>query len=149
MVFLEGSACHGAELLGAGMIRRGFLLPRRRGYEAAMFARIVASRSQDFGALDDCTEYLGSAIISKANGVEHAHHGATWLHLDRIVAAFRALGLAELRDASDADYRAAAAADLQRYLAFQARIGGRYDEAHARKLSDAFAQRVAAVPCAS
>ena len=143
VVFPEGSACHGTELLGAGMMRRSVLLPRRDDREAAKFARIVAPRSQDFVTLTGCTEYLGTAISLKTSGVPDPNRGVARLHLDRTIAAFRTHGLADLEGLSAETYRAAAEADLRRYLDYQSRTSVRFDEARARALSDAFAHRAA------
>lgn len=143
VVFPEGSACHGTELLGTGMMGRCFLLPRRSRQEARKFERIVAPRSREFSLLSSCTEYLGTAAVDRQTREPHRHLGATWLDLGGTIAAFRRAQMGTLQSASLQDYRAAAETDLQRYLEFQARPGGRFDEAGARALTEAFARRMA------
>lgn len=144
VVFPEGSACHGTELLGAGMMGRCFILPRRAKGEVFNFQRILEPRSRAFAILAGCTDYLGSAAMQKGTGEALSHLGVSWLNLDRIAAAFRDHDLAELDGLSARDYAAAAAADLDRYLAFQARPGGPFDAGLAERLKEAFAARAAA-----
>ncbi len=144
VVFPEGSACHGTELLGAGMMGRCFILPRRAKGEVFNFQRVLEPRSRAFTILAGCTDYLGSAAAQKGTGEALSHLGVSWLNLDRIAAAFRAEGLAELDGLSARDYAAAAEADLERYLAYQSRPGGPFDADLADKLRAAFAERAAA-----
>ncbi|MBW6396662.1 DUF563 domain-containing protein [Roseomonas sp. HJA6] len=144
VVFPEGSACHGTELLGAGAMGHSVILPRRTGPEAANLQRVVEPRSRAFTMLAGCTDYLGSAAAQKGTGLPLAHLGVSWLNLDATVAAFRAHGLAELTGVTLRDYTAAAEADFQRYLAFLSRPGGPFDAGHARTLAEAFEARMAA-----
>jgi len=144
VVFPEGSACHGTELLGGGMMGRSFILPRRANGEVVNFRRVVEPRSRSFAMLDGCTDYLGSALAHRVSRLPLSHLGVSWLNLDRIIAAFRAHGLAELTELTLRDYTAAAEVDFQRYLTFQSRPGGLFDAGHTATLTQAFEQRAAA-----
>jgi hypothetical protein len=66
VIFGEGSACHGVELLGYRMLQKSILIPRRFN-QLNTFKNILQSRSIEFGMFRDFTD-LGSAVVSSGSG---------------------------------------------------------------------------------
>ncbi len=141
VVFLEGSACHGTELLGAAMMERSFILPRRGNREVHNLRRVVEPRSCSFAVLDGCADFLGSAAADKQSGQALSHLGVSCLDLERTAAVFRQHGLAQLPGLSEDDYATAAEADLRRYMTWLGRAGGPLHAGHAEEVCAAFARR--------
>ncbi len=141
VIFPEGSACHGTELMGTNMMGRTFIVPRRRG-QMHIFQRVVEPRSACFKAIDGCVEYLGTASADRRNGTPLSHIGVSWIDIESTVAFFRSHGLALLRTISEKDYAEAAEIDFQRYLTFQARPGAAWNEEYAADLKATFAQKM-------
>lgn len=137
IVFPEGSACHGTELLGAGMMNDTFILPRREG-QTHTFQRIIEPRAASFKVAGG-VKYLGTASAHPRTGTPLTHIGVSWVDVDALAASFRELGLASLPNISRALYAESAEADFQRYLDFQARPGSAWDEDFASKVKEAFA----------
>lgn len=142
VVFPEGSACHGAELLGAGMMGRTFIIPRREG-QTRSFRRVLEPRSVAFEVAEGCAEYLGTASIHPRTGTPLTHVGVSWLDLGAAAAFFRDRGLAALPHLSARDHAEAAEADFRRYLVVQSRRGGWWNEELAARLGAAFAAKMA------
>ncbi len=141
LVFAEGSACHGTELMGTGMMQRTFIMPRRR--QQVPFQHIIEPRSAAFTPIIGCVEYLGTASAHPQRGIPLAHIGASWINVEPTVAFFRKQGLADLPDLTERGYVTAAEADFQRYLEFQARPGGAWNQGFADALKAAFLRKKA------
>jgi tetratricopeptide (TPR) repeat protein len=116
LVFEEGSACHGTELLGKEMLNRTFLIVRRmEGHDG--FADILKPRSKEFKSFLD-TFFLGTIVVNKIKKFPHSEFGVSLLDLDRFVAFFRERGLAQLKDINARRYYETAEKDLKGYFTF-------------------------------
>ena len=112
VVFPEGSACHGTEMLGLGMMGRTVLLSRRPSHRE-IFTRVLLPRSREFHVFDGAS-YLGSAWPA---GEPSEHMGVSLFDPAALVAFMRACGVARLEGFDAAAYRDAARADLMQYVA--------------------------------
>jgi tetratricopeptide (TPR) repeat protein len=121
IVFEEGSACHGAQLLGRDVLNRSFLIARRRDH-AGMFADVLRSHSKSLEFFSD-SYFLGTIIVNAAEGFPHSEFGVSLLDLDRFVNFFRQHGLAKVEDIDIRRYFEAAEEDLKKYFAFHASAG--------------------------
>ncbi|MGA2049995.1 MAG: glycosyltransferase 61 family protein [Terracidiphilus sp.] len=116
LLFEEGSACHGTELLGTEMLNRTFLIVRRmEGRDG--FAKILRPRSKEYESFQD-TFFLGTIIVNKAKRFPQFEYGVSLFDLDRFVAFLRDRGLAELKEIDVRRYYEAAERDLRDYFTF-------------------------------
>jgi hypothetical protein len=141
-IFPEGSACHGTELLGEGMMSQTFVLPRRDGWSATKFGEVLAPRSKSTEVMNGCVTYLGTASAHPRVGTPLYHIGASWLEVDQVVAFFRQRSLAKLPDISVRAYAEAAEEDFNRYLAFQARPGAAWNDVYACEVMETFRKKI-------
>lgn len=123
VVFPEGSACHGVELLGTGALKQCFLICRRDSHSRS-FERVLQPRASVFASSAGHpfigTKYRvgGSRNPSRTLGV-HAFDAR------ELVAFLRGNDIARLPTFSEADYHAAAQLDLHRYLKGSAITGSK------------------------
>jgi tetratricopeptide (TPR) repeat protein len=116
LVFEEGSACHGTELLGTEMMNRTFLVVRRiEGHDE--FAQILGRRSKDFNSCQD-TFFLGTIIVNQVKKFPQYEYGVSLFDLDRFVAFFRKHELAQLENVDVRSYYEVAERDLKDYFTF-------------------------------
>ena len=66
LLFNEGSACHGIELLGTGMVAPSLLLSRRQDH-AGIFRHVFTGRARSFHAFEDVTP-IASPLKDPATG---------------------------------------------------------------------------------
>lgn len=116
LIFEEGSACHGTELLGTEMLNRTFLLVRRMDSRDE-FARILGRRSKEFASFQD-TFFLGTIIINRAKKFPQFEYGVSLFDLDRFVAFLRDQDLARLENVDVRRYYEAAEKDLRDYFIY-------------------------------
>lgn len=116
LIFEEGSACHGTELLGTEMLNRTFLIVRRMETRGG-FAQILGPRSREFESFLD-TFFLGTIIVNQAKKFPHSEFGVSLFDLDRFVAFLRDHQLARLNDVDVRRYYEAAENDLRDYFIF-------------------------------
>jgi tetratricopeptide (TPR) repeat protein len=117
LVFLEGSACHGTELLGKKMLGRTCVLIRRMETRAGL-ARILEPRSEEFQLFPD-TFNLGTVVVHRGTRHPHSEFSVSLADIDRLVEFFRAQRLARLDEVSVSRYFEAAEADLRAYFSYQ------------------------------
>ena len=110
VIFLEGSACHGAELLGRDAINNCILLSRRG---LVKFDRMLGPRVRTYSTFD--LDYLGSIYASR-DGRGLAGRSVSMAQWDALVEFFRNSGAARLSSTSKDAYLAAAERDFYRYL---------------------------------
>lgn len=116
LLFEEGSACHGTELLGKEMLDRTFLIVRRmEGRDG--FAKILTPRSREFDSFLD-TFFLGTIIVNKVKKFPQFEYGVSLFDLDRFVTFLRDRGLAQLKEIDVRRYYEAAEKDLRDYFTF-------------------------------
>ena len=115
VVFPEGSACHGTELLGEAMMRRCVLLARRSDH-VEIFARVLKPRSTHFAVLTSPFE-LGS-VVGDRGTVALAHAGVSMIDIINFRRFFREQELSGLRGFCLESYLSAARNDLAGYIAF-------------------------------
>lgn len=116
LVFSEGSACHGVELLGAGMLGRTFVLIRRPEMRDGL-ASILQPRSQQIHMLLD-TFLLGTILVHAETRQLHTEFSVSLADVDGLVASFRKHELARLDGMDVRDYFQAAEEDLRAYFCF-------------------------------
>ncbi len=112
LIFSEGSACHGTELLGKGMIDRCLFLARRKDH-VDIFSRVLKPRAKDF-MLAESSFGLGS-IVGKHGDAPAGHAGVSLLDVQRLTAFFRKHDVSPLLNFSMQRYMEAAEEDLARY----------------------------------
>ena len=116
LVFCEGSACHGTELLGTRMLDRVFVLGRRPETRGALSA-ILGPRSHQFELFRD-TVLLGTAIVHGETRRVHTEFSVSLVDIDRFVAFFREHKLARLDEIDASEYFEAAERDLRAYFSY-------------------------------
>jgi tetratricopeptide (TPR) repeat protein len=121
LVFPEGSACHGTELLGETMLGRTFLLVRRiEGRED--FGAILRPRSKEFEMFLD-TFFLGSIVVDRQTRRAHNEFAVSVLDVDRFVVFCRDHQLARLDSMDVREYFETAEEDLKAYFSHHMRFG--------------------------
>jgi tetratricopeptide (TPR) repeat protein len=115
LVFAEGSACHGTELLGRQALNDVYLLARRQ-IALGAYSNVLAPRARHFAAFWD-TYFLGTAARQQSTGKLLNEFGMSLIDIERLAAFFRSHGLARLEGCSVAAYLDAAEEDLRRYVA--------------------------------
>lgn len=114
-IFTEGSACHGTELLGRGMMKNTYLIPRRNTPVVGAFSKLLESRSSSTECLSDCTNYLGSAYARGEDGEALSHKGVSILNVESFIDFFRRNGLANFASFSVNKYISSSLEDLKLY----------------------------------
>lgn len=115
VIFPEGSACHGTELLGDRMLGTCVFLERRSSHRR-VFHNVLAPRARNFIALEGFPQ-LGSASRHPITG-ELSEHAAVWAYdTERLVASLRQHGIAHLPQFSKVEYLEQCRQDLEEYLA--------------------------------
>jgi tetratricopeptide (TPR) repeat protein len=114
LVFCEGSACHGTELLGRGMLGRTFLLSRRIETREGLVS-ILEPRAKQVEVFQD-TLMLGTVIVHRETRRPHTEFGVSLVDIDRLVDFFREYDLAQFNEIDPQRYFDAAEQDLRAYL---------------------------------
>jgi hypothetical protein len=140
VVFAEGSACHGVELMGR-TLKAVVLLNRRGGRTMDMFEAVLRPRARRY--LDFRRNIYVGALPANRTGRPQPHQGVSVLALQPLVAFMREHGIADLSQLRHGDYAAAVRADLARYTQWALSQG--FGDADAmRTLSRELAQAVEA-----
>ncbi len=139
-IFTDGSACHGTELLGDGMLNQVVLIPRRGGLPAKTFEKVLKPRSRIFHMAADCMEFIGTPFVL-ANGRPAIHRGASLIDIDEIVHFFRSNEIAALPNISVGEYRAAAELDFKKFLAARQRSRRAWSDSLHEEMLTAFERR--------
>jgi Glycosyltransferase 61 len=113
VVFAEGSACHGVELLGR-KLSTVVLLNRRGARNMGMFEAILRPRARALLQFRD-NVYVG-ALPANRTGKPQPHQGVSLIAIDRLKEFFHVHGLADLSGIRHDDYAACARADFDRYV---------------------------------
>jgi tetratricopeptide (TPR) repeat protein len=121
LVFSEGSAFHGTELLGEAMLDHTYLIVRRI-YAREVFASILEPRSRHFEMFPD-TFFLGTIVVDPETRDPHSEFGVSVLDIDRLIAFFRDRQIARLDDLDIREYFEAAEQDLRAYFQYHAHGG--------------------------
>lgn len=114
LVFSEGSACHGTELLGRSAMEETHVLLRRPEMRPAMID-ILGERSRRLEIFQD-TFLLGTIAVHPQTRQPHSEFAVSLLDIDRFVAYFRERGIARLGTLDVARYLEAAERDLKAYF---------------------------------
>jgi hypothetical protein len=112
VIFGEGSACHGVELLGRSL--RHCIYLNRRDFTAKFFTPILQRRSQRYDAFLG-NHYLGSPLRHPAGHV-HRQLAATLIDAARLLPFLRGLGLGRFQHWNRDAFIESAEHDLQAYL---------------------------------
>lgn len=113
LVFSEGSACHGTELLGEQALNRCYLLVRRADHKD-IFSRVLSPRSQHFAIFED-TFYLGSIVGRKGEAVS-GYHGVSVFNCDSLIASLRENRIARLDSFDKSRFLDSVERDMGRYI---------------------------------
>jgi len=113
VIFGEGSACHGVELLGRSL--RHCIYLNRRDFTAKFFVPMLQRRSQRFDAFLG-NQYLGSPLQHPA-GHLHRQLAATLINATQLVPFLHGLGVGRFRDWDQRAFVESAEEDLHAYLA--------------------------------
>ena len=116
LVFCEGSAFHGTELLGDRMLDRTFLLVRRT-YARDIFANVLRPRSRELQMFLD-TFFLGTVLVSERDRTAHTEYGVSLLDVDHVVSFFRDHRLARMDSFDPVRYFEIAEQDLRNYFSY-------------------------------
>ncbi|WP_182085130.1 glycosyltransferase 61 family protein [Aureimonas sp. ME7] len=130
VVFAEGSACHGAELLGRGMMGNTVLVPRT-GCQTPLFVPVLQPRSRRFSVLS-ASHYLGTLFADPATKAPLFHRGVALVDSRTIADELAGLGAASFASFSHRRYAAHAARDFVRCLISERRE--RWDRVEASRL---------------
>lgn len=115
LVFAEGSACHGVELLGTGTLGRCALLVRRAGH-AGRFEEVLRPRAAAF-AVSDGHPFIGTRFTDGRTNAPVVRFGVHLLNTATLLEFFRSHGMAKLPTFDATEYFAAAELDLAQYQA--------------------------------
>jgi len=115
LVFNEGSACHGAELLGREMLGNVFVLTRRPGFER-LWANVLTGRAQSFQS-HLVGDTVGSCARHRLSGVVLSNFMQTLVDIDRLAHWLRSAGLGAFPINDGQQYYRAAALDLEDQMA--------------------------------
>lgn len=113
LVFPEGSACHGTELLGEHELGACHILERRRDHRH-VFDRILRPRAREIYRLEGSPD-IGTALIYPPDGSLLEHLGLWLFRPVDLIAHFRDHGLATLAGFDRSRYLDRARQDLARY----------------------------------
>lgn len=113
VVFAEGSAAHGTELLGRRMMKNVVLVPRSQ--QAHVFESVLRPRSETFSRLD-IARYLGTVRANPSDGSPLFHKGASLVKPVAAPKIFRDAGISPMRGFSSVAYLLSAARDAVSYL---------------------------------
>jgi len=114
IIFPEGSACHGIELLGDQMLETCLLLVRRPSHQHA-FERILAPRSRCFGTHADAIN-LGTIAAHPIDGTPLSNFAVSVFNPQTLIEFLRKMAGVELINFRLEAYRDAVKADLGRYI---------------------------------
>ena len=113
LVFAEGSACHGVELLGTGSLGRCALLVRRAGH-TGRFEEILRPRATAF-AVSDGHPFIGTRFTDGRTNAPVFRFGVSLFNIATLLEFFRSHGMAKLPTFDATEYFAAAELDLTQY----------------------------------
>jgi tetratricopeptide (TPR) repeat protein len=116
LVFSEGSACHGVELLGTGMLDRTYVLIRRKETRNGL-ASILRPRSRQLHMFVD-TFLLGTIAVHAETRQPHTEFSVSLADVEGVAASFRKHELARLDGMDVREYFQAAEEDLKSYFSF-------------------------------
>ncbi|WP_182086071.1 glycosyltransferase family 61 protein [Aureimonas sp. ME7] len=137
VVFTQGSACHGTELMGTGALKNVLLIPK--SIKAGFFERILAPRSHRFATVGQPNQ-IGTMYYDRNTGFQHIHLGVSLVDLDALRGSLSRFGI-DIPAPGRWAYRRAAFRDLLRYLRGASEAKGR-DRPQALRLARSFASRI-------
>src|SRR5882672_1416663 len=126
LIFPEGSACHGTELLGRNMIGRCLLLDRHSN-PGPVFSNILECRSEQFKRFN-CGLQLGTAVREQATGNPAAHVGVSLFDLVALNTFLQSHNFGDLAPFSVEQYLEIAELDLLNYIRYHIQAGNRMCE---------------------
>jgi hypothetical protein len=116
LVFPEGSACHGTELLGQSALNRCYFISRRETH-FEIFRRVLSPRSKEFKSLVQSMP-VGSIAANPSTKEPYMHMGASLFDIGALIHFFRENEIALMNNVNSRDYFDAAEADLMKYFEF-------------------------------
>lgn len=116
VIFPEGSAAHGVELLGSGMLKTCALLVRRTDHQL-LFERVLEPRARRFHSLN-ASVVLGTIFADRARGVPIEDLGVAVIDIGQLRSFLRRFGLARLASFDPSVYIAALQKDVVKYIEF-------------------------------
>jgi Glycosyltransferase 61/Glycosyl transferase family 2 len=122
-VFLEGSACHGTQLLGEHSLGH-VLLVLRRQEERLLFRSILEHRAKSFDWFDR-TQYLGTCVLHPENDQPLSHLGQSIADPAELTSFLQRHDAATLANLDRQSFCEAARRDFRRYIDFHRESGSR------------------------
>ncbi|MBV8359924.1 MAG: glycosyltransferase family 61 protein [Deltaproteobacteria bacterium] len=116
LVFAEGSAIHGTQLLGEKMLDSTFVFLRNIHFQH-LLADILQPRSQQLDMFPD-TSILGTIIVDRDSRRPRVEFSVSLFDIDRLVTFFHDHQLARLSGIDVGQYFDAAEQDLKAYFSF-------------------------------
>ena len=124
LIFSEGSACHGVELLGGDMLNRCYLLARRDSHADA-FSKVLKSRSKEFNCLK-APQLLGVLAVNPNTKIPYENLAVSVFDVDALVEFFRENQICDLEHFSATKYFEMAEIDLYNYYDFYQKSGVKF-----------------------
>ena len=115
LIFPEGSACHGVELLGKASLGDCYLIARRDDIARSFFSKILEPRSNKFRVIS-AQKPVGTIVIEPDTQVAATHREVCLYDTKALLDFFRCESLASLQGFNESQYYQAAAKDLWRYI---------------------------------
>lgn len=116
VVFAEGSACHGLELLGREVINSCYFFARRKN-SIELFKQTLEPRCHELSHLE-ATDSVGSFLFDKATGINHLHLDASLFNIELLIDFCRTNNIAQLKTFNKQKYISQASKDLMNYFTF-------------------------------
>lgn len=114
LVFSEGSACHGTELLGSDMLDQAYLLLRRSSHQH-IWHDVLKTRAYRY-ADAVVSVPLGSCVCHPSSPTPLPNFEQFVFDLEALAQWFRSIGLAELDTLDKTEYFDRAKEDLERHI---------------------------------
>lgn len=137
VVFTQGSACHGVELLGRGDLKSVVLIPK--SVKSGFFERILSPRARRFAQAGRPNQ-VGTMYYDASSGFQHIHLGVSLIDFPALVRCLVAENI-ECPPFRPWTYRRAAARDLWHYIRDAMAARGQ-DRAQALRLIASFVRRI-------
>jgi hypothetical protein len=121
VVFSEGSACHGVELLGSKSLGNVHLIERRVNHRE-IFRRVLEPRSKYYSVFEGTTP-LGTVVLGQDRETALEHLGVSILECGAFLDHFQEITGANISAFSKDLYFQSAFEDFDRYVEFHRRQG--------------------------
>jgi len=116
VIFAEGSACHGLELLGREVINNCYFIARRKN-SIELFKKTLQPRCLELSHLE-ATDSIGTFLYDKGTNQKHLHLDASLFNIEALMDFCRTNAIAQLNTFNKQKYLSQASRDLMKYFLF-------------------------------